>query len=347
MTDFINGVCTHEKAPIALLKEAGVEWVREGVPYPYLDRRGDRVSEEYRIVKETIKHYADAGLKVMASALQPGSGLREPDEEGNLVLKWHAAHPEWFGEMGTDKFLGNFEQTAAWLANDLKGMVQAWQIGNELDWMQFAGPLNPKQACDLILAGARGVKSVDPAALVGHNMAGCDKAYFFFAYLFTEENRRLMDYCGIDGYYGTWGPGGPGSWADRIRELYDLTGTRVILNEWGFASAGGVMSEKEKKSGLSTCQLKKWAHTWGNGHTPLGQADFIEDAFAAMASRRDMLLGQFYFRWADQEKCWQCGQPDCPAETAWGLVDRLGNPKPSFKAYKKWAARLRSGRGIS
>ncbi len=341
MKGFMNGVCTHEAVPLDMLKAAGIEWVREGVGYPFMDRRGGELSPGYVKVRESIRSYAAAGIKVMASALQPGSALREPGPDGNLVFKWHSRYPEWYGELGSEKFQRAFEETAAWLAGDLKGLVQAWQVGNEMDWVQFAGPLNPKQACDLILAGARGIKSADRGALVGHNMAGCDKAYFFFGYLFSKENRPLMDYCGIDGYYGTWGPGGPEDWADRIKELHDLTGAPVILNEWGFASAGGIMSEEERKSGLSTCQLKKWAHSWGPGHTPAGQADFVKRAFAAFALRRDVLLGQFYFRWADQENCWQCGQPDCPAETAWGLVDREGKPKPSYAAYREGARKLK------
>ncbi len=54
------------------------------------------------------------------------------------------------------------------------------------------------------------------------------------------------------------------------------------------------------------------------------------------------MLGQLYFRWADQPTCWQCGKPDCPAETAWGLVDLEGRPKPSYYAYKDGVARMRA-----
>ena len=67
----------------------------------------------------------------------------------------------------------------------------------------------------------------------------------------------------------------------------------------------------------------------------------MKRAFAAFALRRDILLGQFYVRWADQGNCWQCGQPDCPAETAWGLVDREGRPKPSYAAYREGARKLK------
>jgi len=37
---------------------------------------------------------------------------------------------------------------------------------------------------------------------------------------------------------------------------------------------------------------------------------------------------------------WQCGSPDCPIETAWGLVDGEGKPKPSLTAFKEGVDRL-------
>jgi hypothetical protein len=337
MAPYMDGIVTHDRADIPLFKATGAQWVREGLPYPFEDRLGGKVSAHYAKAKELVKYYADNGIKVMASVLQPGVALREPDATGELVLKWHDHYPKWYGALGTEEFLRNLEATAEWLAKDLKGMVQAWQVGNELDWLQFAGPMNPRQACDFILRGAKGIKRVSPEAIVGHNMAGCDKAYFFFAYLFGKENRELMDYCGIDGYYGSWSPGKPEDWAGRVKELNDLSGAPVVLNEWGFGSSGGAMTEEERRSGVSVCQSRKWSYTWGPAHTPEGQAEFVTKAFAALKPFRDdgRLMGQFYFRWADQPTCWQCGKPGCPAETAWGLVDLDGKPKPSYEAYKR------------
>jgi hypothetical protein len=51
-------------------------------------------------------------------------------------------------------------------------------------------------------------------------------------------------------------------------------------------------------------------------------------------------MGVVFYRWEDQDKCWQCGSPDCPAETAWGLVDLHGRPKPAFEAFREGVSRL-------
>ena len=34
------------------------------------------------------------------------------------------------------------------------------------------------------------------------------------------------------------------------------------------------------------------------------------------------------------------GSPDCPCETAWGLVDRKERPKPAYHAFKEGIRRL-------
>jgi len=175
--------------------------------------------------------------------------------------------------------------------------------------------------------------------VVGHNPAGAANAYYFFGRFYSDLH-ELLDYCGIDGYYGTWIAGGPDDWGPRVAEIHNLTGLPVLVNEWGFSSAGGVMTQDQSAQGLPPCQVKKWEHTWGPGHTPEGQAEFVEAAFDAFRSQRDALLGVFFYRWEDQERCWQCGQADCPAETAWGLVDLKGRPKPSYDAFRQGAQKL-------
>ncbi len=140
--------------------------------------------------------------------------------------------------------------------------MQAWQIGNELDWHQFSGPLNARQASDYILAGARGLKASDPALIIGHNPTGGPKSYFFYARLFGDG---LMDYCGIDRYYGSWQPGGPEDWNGQIEELWDLTQAPVFINEWGFSSAGGVMTDGGPPRGHDHLQVPPLAAHLGRG----------------------------------------------------------------------------------
>jgi hypothetical protein len=323
-----------------LMMAAGIEWVRIGTPFPFVDRLDGQQTERYRQYCESVALYAAAGVKVMGVTPQPGSFQWQRSSSGEMEKQWHSRLPDWFPDLTSDQGLQHYEAVCRWLAADLGDSVRAWQIANELDIKTFAGHLDPRQACDLILAGARGLKDTDPSLVVGHNPAGAPEAYYFYGRLYGATD-GLLDYCGIDGYYGSWSPGGPEKWAERIRELYALTQTPVLVNEWGFASAGGVMTEADRAAGLPTCQTRRWPATWGGGHTPEIQAEYIRCAFDAFLSVKDLLMGELYFRWSDTATCWQCGQSDCPAETAWGLVDTDGRPKPSYEALKEGTQRLR------
>lgn len=339
MRGLMIGTSVYATADPAMLREAGIGWVRLDFGFPFSRRMGGQVTEQYALQRADAGALAAKGFRIMGVTPLPGIATRVRTRSGRLALKWQNWLPEWCGPLGSRKLLEVYEEACGWLATDLRRFVRAWQVANELDIEQFAGPLSPRQACDLIVHGARGLKAADPSLIVGPNAAGADKAYYLFGRLYGDPD-GLLDYCGIDGYYGTWAAGGPESWAARIAELRELTGAPVLVNEWGFSSAGKVMGQKDKRSGLSVCDLRKWAHTWGPGHTRQGQAEFVEAAFKAFRSQRSALLGAFFYRWEDQERCWQCASPDCPAETAWGLVDADGRPKPSFHAFREGVRRL-------
>jgi hypothetical protein len=105
------------------------------------------------------------------------------------------------------------------------------------------------------------------------------------------------------------------------------------------------MDEQElnqRNAGASACQFRKWPATWGGGHTPTVQAEFVTRAIDGFVAQRDKLMGMFFYRWEDQERCWQCGSPDCPLEIAWGLVGVDNTPKPAYQAFKDGVRRLLS-----
>ena len=339
MAEMLIGTSALPDADTDLIRSTGIGWVRQGFPFPFEDRLGGRVPDDYRRAKSRAEAWAAAGLKVMGVSPLPVASRYEPDEAGTLRLGWTRRFPDGCGPLGSQQCNEAYKATCRWLAEDLRGLVTMWQIANELDIEMFAGPLNPRQACELILAGAAGLKAADPSLLVGHNPAGAPAAYFLYGRLYGRAD-GLLDYCGVDGYYGTWAPGGPEDWAGRIAELHELTGVKVLVNEWGFASRGELAAQGEAPPGAANCQLRAWHHTWGPGHTPDGQAAFVREAFDAFCSQREALLGVFFYRWEDQQRCWQCGSEDCPIETAWGLVDTQGRPKPSLDAFRNGAERL-------
>ena len=336
------GVSAYPNADIGLMREAGIEWVRHGFSVPFTDRLNGKVSEAYREEKAEAERWVAAGMKLMGITPGPGSQTFERDAAGQLRPVWHNWMPDWCGPLGSEQNLRSFEAICAWMARDLKGMVAAWQVCNELECPNFAGPLNLRQACELILAGAGGLKASDGSLFVGMNTGGDPEGYYLFGRLFADPAAPL-DYCGDDEYYGSWHPGGPEQMADRIPELHAITGKPVVLNEFGFSSAG---EPKRDASGRlpegGGCETKSWWRTWGPGHTPEGQAEFVRVIFDAFRAQRDELAGVFFYRWEDQARCWSCGSPDCPIETRWGLVDLKGKPKPAYHAFKEGVLRLRA-----
>lgn len=338
MRDLMIGTSAYPDADEKLLKEAGIGWLRRSFPFPFRDRVGGELTREYVEARELARKTHEAGFRLMGVTPLPGIATRERDEDGNLQFrKWNPRVPEWCGELGSEQFLNTYNETCAWLAEDLADLVPAWQVANELDISPFADGMNPREACDLIQAGATGLKETDPSLLVGFNLtAGWGRTLYFAGYFYGGRGGPL-DYVGLDGYYGTWQAGGPESWAERIETISAWSGAPVLVNEWGFSSAGGVMDEEERESGSSVCDLHKWEHTWGAGHNPEGQAEFVREAFKVFDRKRESILGLFFYRWEDQQECWQCGAPACPAETAWGLVDRDGRPKLAYYAFKQGA----------
>lgn len=332
---FINGITTHGRFDVDLLKAAGFGWVRAGFPYPFANPDDGTLTPEYRRAAQHARLWAEAGFRLIGGTPGIGVGTYVTDSTGNLRLEFTPRFPAWMGVPGSEDFYRHYQRACAFLARDLGALAPLWQIGNELDWEQFAGPLNLRQAAELVLRAAIAIKETNPDLLVGTNCAGAPTTYYFLGRLFDDPRIR-PDYCGIDQYYGTWQPGGPESWARRIDELYDLTGgVPVFVNEWGYASRGELMTAEERQRGAPCCQLKKWAHGWDAGHTPAVQAEFIRRTLAIFREKREKMLGQCFFRWEDTATCWQCGAADCPVETAWGLVTVDGTPK---EAYGVWRA---------
>ncbi len=76
-------------------------------------------------------------------------------------------------------------------------------------------------------------------------------------------------------------------------------------------------------------ELPRRTHIPGYPHTPQGQADFYRDILPRLY-RLPYLCGAFIYCYSDAERCYICGQEDCPTETRWGLVDCAGREKPSY-----------------
>jgi len=272
------------------------------------------------------------------------------------------------------------EDQTAKIAGDLAGLVDGWQIANEMNVYFFCAPLNFDQSIDFIAAGLRGVRRVDKDILLGFNMSEFSESSEYMTKKLLEQ-KHLFNFLGYDGYYGTWIKGTPQDYIDTLNRIYDVTGLPIIIQEFGFASDGGIiepgdydryvqtlgfknfddakarcneflelipkrMSEMIKTSPVEDWQDNIWlleshlVKKWSGGssdlpHTLDGQAKFYEELLPMLA-KHEHLIGVFVFSWQDEKECFFCHEEDCPCETAWGLNDSQGNPKPAYHVVKKY-----------
>lgn len=314
---FFMGIC-HPRKRLDLMSEAGVQWVRSDVPFPFDGKVGD-VSQGFRSFAGRVSEWNKAGFKVMGITPYPRGWKVEA------------------GAPGSSEFLEVYEEACRFLAEELGEMVAGWQISNELNLEQFRHPLTEEQALDFAKYGAAGVKKGNPSSLMGVNMAGFgESALRMYAELYPKKGKPAVefDYVGTDGYFGSWQEGGPDNWHHELDLLHKETGKPIIIQEFGYASSGDVMTPAERASGKNPHELKKWAHSWDAGHTPEVQAAYLEETYRIFMDT-PTVLGAIWYCWSDHERCWNCGAADCPCETAWGLVDVDEVPKPAYYAFKR------------
>jgi hypothetical protein len=320
---------------LELMGDAGIGWLRFGDfkfdPDAFMQGRAQ--GEEFREAKERARKLRAAGFQIMG--LTPG-----PRELGEAL-----------GIQGTAEYFENYRRVNAFYAEQFRGLVEWWQMANELDIWIFRDKMTMEQSVEFLKAGIRGMKEADPQLKVGINIT-------LFPSLpgevdgNTEKHEGLIlaeglygdpelpiDYAGFDSYPGTWRKGGPESWHEYLDGFHKLTGKPIIIQEFGYSGAGDLMAAEEVNKGAYPCEVKKWKFSWHGAHTPEIQSEFIRESFRIFAEK-PFVLGATYYNWRDARQCWQCKQPDCPAETAWGLLDQDGNPKVSYYGFRAAAEEI-------
>lgn len=313
-----------------LIREAGLTWLRSGIAELDLKRfiRGERQPEAFYRTRDLIVGLRKEGFQIMG--ITPGPSNVTTD----------------LGLPGTPEYFENYRRLCTFLGNEFKGLIDYWQVANEVDIWIFRATLTLEQAAEFLKAGLRGLKDAERRLKVGVNITlfpsmpgevdgNTDRHEgVFIAKSIYHDPGLEVDYAGFDSYPGTWREGGVESWHEYLRAFHELVRKPIIIQEFGYSSAGDMMTEEERASKAYPCQLKKWRFSWKDAHTPETQADFVSESYRIFAEE-PFVLGATYYCWKDHATCWQCKSPDCPAETAWGLVDRDNNPKPSYYSLKQ------------
>jgi len=340
---YLFGITPGPNMEYSMLRDAGIQWIRTGAGFPLASADNDTVPQWTEKAIGHIRRLKENGFEILCGTFGPGS--KRYDGEIKKTI-WKQGIPDWAGTHESDSYYSTLERAGRRLAELTAGLVRYWQISNEPDIDIFRGPLSEEQIARFLIASAAGIKQGNPDAKTGINigeLTDFSKRLLHNTYVARPD---LFDYIGLDGYFGSWQPGGPEKWPVYIEDANRITGKPVIINEWGYSSLGSSPKTDDpdlvKPYNQDVCRDKRWKKVWKDGHTPEVQAEYITECMRIFTGH-PKVIGNFFFKWSDDAHCWQCGQPDCPAECAWGLVDVNGRPKPAYGALR---TAIRSAAGM-
>ena len=221
---FIRGVC-HGNTNYEQMKGAGIEWNRCDIPFP-LDSAGNQ-REAYVQFKQKLQNYVDNGMKIMAVTpfprdfIEHGIDPRRPGDESRI------------------------KEIAVFLAQDLQGLVGAFQISNEIGIPRFTLPLTTKQAVRFMGIQLEAIYPVRENILIGYNSAGpqVDLHYMMRPY------HQFCDYVGIDVYIGCFFAYGNYMWMHDVAlaYLWSFTHKPIILCEFGYIGDGHPKTPEQRR----------------------------------------------------------------------------------------------------
>lgn len=316
--------------------DCGFRWIRSGVPFPWKDEMFGTLSPRYLRAKEGCRKAKAAGLKIMGDTFGMGCWCYE---ESDGVTRWRNSIPAFAGEKGMAEYYDSVRKVCVFVAADLRGLVDGlWQCMNEIDIPTFAGPYDPQIIADTARAQAEGIVSAAPKAMCGINLSHyCEEALAMADQVYRPGH--AFRYIGDDQCFGSWQGKTVEMWNAVINELqarYDLP---VLVNEWGYSSGGEVASQRPAPALLppgwpDVCYEKKWFHDVPGGHTEAVQAEYIRRGLEIFAENPPC-AGVLPFLLEGAVHCYHCGQPDCPSECYWGIVDSRKQPKLAWYAAKE------------
>ena len=213
---FMKGVC-HADPDYETIKEAGIEWTRKDIPFPY--NADGSLSAHYLGWKAEMQAYADNGIRVFAITPYPDDyiayGLDPRDPEAREGI----------------------QDIARFYIEDLKGIVGAIQVTNEMGIDRFTYPLTLDEAAYFIGMQLEAMYPVRGDIIIGYNLGGL--AIVSLPFKMTEYH-QYCDYVGLDMYLG--------SFEDISHDIdhylvilgfvRKVTGKPIIMCEFGYIGYG-------------------------------------------------------------------------------------------------------------
>lgn len=221
---FMKGVC-HADPQYDLLNEAGIKWFRDDIPFPY--NQDGTISQHYLNWKKESQEFVDNGVKIFGVTPYPDDyiayGLDPRDPESREGI----------------------QEIAKFYMNDLRGIVGAFQITNEMGIDRFTLPLTLEEASHFIGMQLEAMYPIREDIIIGYNLGGLAIAELPF--LMTDYH-KYCDYVGLDMYLGCFEPvlKNANQYITLLNFVRRVTNKPVIMCEFGYIGYGEPKSEEEK-----------------------------------------------------------------------------------------------------
>lgn len=221
---FMKGVC-HADPDYELIKDANIGWTRKDIPFPF--EKDGTVRQRYLDWKAEMKAYADNGIKIFA--ITP--------------------YPDDYIEYGLDprdpKAKKGIQDIARFFVKDLKGIVGAFQVTNEMGIDRFTYPLTLDEAADFIGMQLKAMYPIRGRTIIGYNLGGLAILELPFK---MAKYHKYCDYVGLDMYLGSFED--ISHWLDHYLVILGfvrlVTNKPIIMCEFGYIGYGEPKSEEEK-----------------------------------------------------------------------------------------------------
>lgn len=234
----IKGIC-HGYGDFEKIKDCGFEWHRIDCPPPF-DSKTGKLSEHYIKFKEYCVHLHEQGFKVMLITPGPAWAFRQT----GMDIRKEGGRAEIF-------------EMHRFLAHDMKGIADGWQVANEVNVYFFRSPYDFDEAISYVEAGIRGIRQADSEVLLGYNFSEYDETSVYMINRLKCVN-HMCDYMGLDAYHGTWIKGTPDDLISDVKKLNAHTGKPVLVQEFGFASRGEVIRDGEFDEAMQELGFKNF-----------------------------------------------------------------------------------------
>ncbi len=117
----ILGISPWSSPNYQMIKEAGIHWVRLSFAFPYKDKIGGTLSDEFLKDLAEAKKVHELGLNIMG--VTPLAGVMDYNKKDNKT-EWTPRIPSWAGSINSDSYYDTYQEACEELARETRGIVQ-------------------------------------------------------------------------------------------------------------------------------------------------------------------------------------------------------------------------------